>query len=69
MGVSSMDAYSLPSSFLPPHFLIAPLGVDCKFAVLYNKTKFVVTKGHPRYCVLVSGSQVKVKLQVVYLNV
>jgi hypothetical protein len=22
---------------LPPHLLIAPLGVDCKFAVPYNK--------------------------------
>ena len=24
---------------LPPHLLIAPLGVDCKFAVTYNKKK------------------------------
>jgi hypothetical protein len=34
-----MDDYSLPSSLLPPHLLIAPLGVDCKFAVHYNKKK------------------------------
>jgi phage-related protein len=31
-----MDDYSLPSSLLPSHLLIAPLGVDCKFAVPYN---------------------------------
>jgi len=33
VGVSSMDDYYLPLS-LTPHLLIAPLGVDCKFAVL-----------------------------------
>jgi hypothetical protein len=32
-----MDDYSLLSFLLPPHLLIAPLGVDCKFAVPYNK--------------------------------
>jgi hypothetical protein len=31
-----MDDYSLPSS-PPPYLLIASLGVDCKFAVPYNK--------------------------------
>jgi len=35
VGVSSMDDYSLPLS-LTSHLLIAPLGVDCKFAVLNN---------------------------------
>jgi len=34
--VSSMDDYSFPLS-LTLHLLIAPLGVDCKFAVLNFK--------------------------------
>jgi hypothetical protein len=34
-----MDDYSLPSPLLTPHLLIAPLGVDCKFAVLYNNKR------------------------------
>jgi len=33
-----MDDYSLPLS-LTSHLLIAPLGVDCKFAVLNNNKK------------------------------
>ena len=37
VGISSMDDYSLPL-FLTSHLLIAPLGVDCKFAVLKKKT-------------------------------
>jgi len=37
VGVSSMDDYSLPLT-LASHLLIAPLGVDSKFAVL-NKFK------------------------------
>jgi hypothetical protein len=28
---------------LPPHLLIAPLGVDCKFAVSYNKKKLHIS--------------------------
>ena len=38
VGVSSMDDHSLPLS-LTSHLLIAPLGVDCKFAVLNKKKK------------------------------
>jgi hypothetical protein len=34
-----MDDYSLLSFLLPPHLLIAPLGVDCKFAVPSIKKK------------------------------
>jgi len=37
-----MDDYSLLTFLLlPPHLLIAPLGVDCKFAVTYNKKKYM----------------------------
>jgi len=32
-----MDDYSLLTFLLSPHLLIAPFGVDCKFAVTYNK--------------------------------
>jgi hypothetical protein len=39
-----MDDYSLPSPLLSPHLLIATLGVDCKFAVLYNKKKKKFTR-------------------------
>ena len=34
-----MDDYSLLTFLLSSHLLIAPLGVDCKFAVTYNKKK------------------------------
>jgi hypothetical protein len=40
-----MDDYSLLSFLLPPHLLIAPLGVDCKFAVPSIKKKKLETKG------------------------
>ena len=36
LGISSMDDYSLTLS-LTSHLLIAPLGVDCKFAILNKK--------------------------------
>jgi len=32
-----MDDYSLLVFLLSPHLFIAPLGVDCKFAVTYKK--------------------------------
>jgi len=41
VGVSSMDDYSLPLS-LTSLLLIAPLGVDCKFAVLNLKKKIIL---------------------------
>jgi len=40
-----MDDYSLPLS-LTSHLLIAPLGVDCKFAVPNNKKKKKITAEH-----------------------
>jgi len=39
-----MDDYSLPLS-LTSHLLIAPLGVDCKFAVLNLKKKKLFSMG------------------------
>jgi len=36
-----MDDYSLPLS-LTSHLLIAPLGVDCKFAVLNKKYIYMI---------------------------
>jgi len=43
-----MDDYSLLLS-LTPHLLIAPLGVDCKFAVLNNNNKKNLTEQHFKF--------------------